>query len=42
MGIKAEKQPSALDHIRDTLTGVVGETRQDVKRLDRKVDEAKH
>ena len=41
MGMKAEKQTSELDHIRDTLTdvvGVVGETRQDVKALDNKMD----
>ena len=38
--MKAEQQSSELDHIRDTLTdvvGVVGETRQDVKALDGKV-----
>ena len=38
MGMKAEQRSnSELDHIRDTLTdvvGVVGETRQDVKILD--------
>ena len=41
MSLKAKPQPTELDHIRDTLTGmvdVVGETRQDVKQLDSKVD----
>ena len=41
MSLKAKPQPTELDHIRDTLTGMVdtvGETRQDVKQLDTKVD----
>ena len=41
MSLKTKPQPTELDHIRDTLTGmvdVVGETRQDVKQLDSKVD----
>ncbi|WOG28060.1 hypothetical protein [Endozoicomonas sp. 8E] len=41
MGAKAKPQPSELDHVRDTLTdsvGLAGETRSDVKALDRKVD----
>ena len=40
MSTKPKPQPTELDHIRDTLTGVldlVGETRQDVKQLDNKV-----
>ena len=41
MSLKAKPQPTELDHIRDTLTGMidtVGETRHDVKQLDAKVD----
>ena len=41
MSLKAKPQHTELDHIRDTLTGmvdVVGETRHDVKQLDSKVD----
>ena len=36
MSLKAKQQPTELDHIRDTLTGmvdVVGETRHDVKQV---------
>ncbi len=41
MSLKTKQTPTELDHIRDTLTnvvGVVGQTRQDVKKLDKKVD----
>ena len=42
MSLKPKQQPeSELDHVRDTLTdvvGIVGETRQDVKALDNKMD----
>jgi chromosome segregation ATPase len=45
MSLKARQQPETeLDHVRDTLTdlvGVVGETRQDVKAINNKVDEIK-
>ena len=41
MGLKAKPQPTELDHIRDTLTDMVatvGETRQNLKQLDKKVE----
>lgn len=44
MSAKPKPQSSELDHIRDTLTdvvGVVGETRSDVKILDSKLDQFK-
>ena len=36
MSLKSKPQPTELDHIRDTVTGmveIVGETRQDVKQV---------
>ncbi len=41
MSLKSRQQPTEPDHIRDTLTdvvGIVGEARQDVKQLVGKVD----
>ena len=41
MGLKVKQQPTESDHMRDTLTNVVaivGEPRQDLKRLESKVD----